>query len=187
MTVLRFDGFVNVRDETVLIGGRDVIEEIEDVSWRMPYGNTRADGIVSVCLMDERFDGLLHATCGSEGYSEWTPGEAAVLIVGDHDVFDRLSDLEGQRVTLIVADEPANVLDEPEPEPKIQVHLLEIVARSGKQEPLNECINPEIILDLLSVLKLTESFVSGANNGPTLEQDYKALARALDRFDFSRP
>lgn len=188
MTILRFDGFVDVDDETVRIGGRDVIDEIEDVSWRQPYGTSRADGIVSVCLMDERFDGLLHAMGGSTGYSEWTPAEPAEFTVGGHNVFLRLNDLEGKQVTLIVADEPANVLDQGTPEPpKTQVRLLGIVAQGGDQGPLNECVNPRVMLDLLAVADAAQGFITSDNDGPSLGRAYATLEKSLQRLDFSKP
>lgn len=107
MTVVRFHGVIDYDEygnpETVRIGDVDVIEAVEDAfGW---HGSQ-----VTVALADERFHGDLHVDPGSTGYSEWTPGEAAALIVGEHDVLRRLADLSGQTVTMWVANEPVNVL-----------------------------------------------------------------------------
>ena len=182
---LRFSGIVRLGETDVWIGDRAVIDEIEDVNWQAAYGSRFP--LVSVCLMDERFDGLLHAICGSPGYSEYTPAEPGQLKVGDHDVFKRLRELNGRNVTLIVADEPANSLEEwPEPA-KVQVKLLEIVARGGVQSALNECVSPKTVLDLLAVVRSAERYVMADNHTATLPEDYQRLREALDNLDFSAP
>jgi hypothetical protein len=106
MTVLRFDGIVeNVDYEDFTIGGRYVIEEIGKA-----FGRQKA--AVTAALADERFEGDLDLYIGSRGYSEWTPGEVGRLRIGKHDLFDRLDELDGQQVTLWIADEPVNVLEQ---------------------------------------------------------------------------
>lgn len=102
-TTLRFDGVVEwpFKIEGGTIGGLDVIDALEGVRWKGP---------VAAALMDERFDGHLHACCGSPGYSEWTPAEPCNLLVGGHDLAEILRQHDGQVVSLIVTDEPTNVL-----------------------------------------------------------------------------
>jgi hypothetical protein len=68
---------------------------------------------VYVALGDEQFNGDLYTDEGSSGYSEWTPGEPAELMAGDHDIFARLWQMEDKVVTLWISDEPINTLDPP--------------------------------------------------------------------------
>jgi hypothetical protein len=111
MTVLRFDGIVESEWRiTVEIDGRDVINEIHE-TWPTSWHEDNPPR-VTAALADERFEGDLLACHGSEGYSEWTPGDVGDLRVGEHDLFDRLDELDGQQVTLWIADEPVNVLEQ---------------------------------------------------------------------------
>lgn len=106
MTQLRFSGLVECEKcnpVSVKIGGRSVLDEVEET-----FQGTHH---VTVALADERFMGELDCDVGSEGYSEYTPGESAILRAGDHDVLDRLEELDGNEVTLWIADEPVNVMD----------------------------------------------------------------------------
>lgn len=103
--ILHFEGVVESTYETVLIDGRNVIEEIHK-AWPGDDWPT-----VTVALGDERFTGDLDAWEGLRGWSEWTPGALPVLKAGEHDVWDRLDDLEGQEVQLWISDEPVNTLD----------------------------------------------------------------------------
>lgn len=94
---------------TIRIGGRSVVEEIAR-AWPWRYGGGVESKCVYAALGDERFDGDLDVFEGSCGYSEWTPADPAELKIGAHDLFRRLSQLDGQSVTLWIADEPVNVL-----------------------------------------------------------------------------
>ena len=103
MTILRFHGVLDSDDygnpQSPTIDGRDILDEITSA-----FGY-RADGI-TVGLGNEQFTGQLDADEGMQGFSEWTPGENAKLIIGGYDALDRLEELDGQTVTLVVADEP---------------------------------------------------------------------------------
>jgi hypothetical protein len=102
VTILRFQGVLdsaaNGNPQCPTIDGRDVLEEITAA-----FGYER-DGI-TVGIGNETLTGRLDADEGMAAYSEWTPGEAAKLYIGDESVLDRLEELDGQTVTLIVADE----------------------------------------------------------------------------------
>lgn len=105
MTILRFEGIVDVDFDNLWIGERDVIVEIQKASFNAP---------VTVALADERFTGDLEIYDGSKAYSEWTPGDPAEFKVGGHDVLDRLEEhYNGKVVILWIADEPINTLDPP--------------------------------------------------------------------------
>lgn len=86
---------------SVTIGGKDVLTEI----------NATFPGhrVVTVAVADERFEGDLMLDFGSPGYSEYTPGSVAELTVGPHDILEILERLEGQTVTLWIADEPVDL------------------------------------------------------------------------------
>jgi hypothetical protein len=110
--VLKFSGMVVLGDAyrcmddgdpygAIHIGGRDFVDEI---------ASTKFAGPVTVGIADERFDGDLSVDTGW-GYSEVTPEETDRLHVGPHNIIDRLERLEGQNVTVWVADEPVNVLE----------------------------------------------------------------------------
>lgn len=102
MTILKFEGVVEMDYDEIKIDGRDVVAEVNAVDW---------PGKVTIAFADAAFDGELYATHGYPGYSEWTPGEPASLEVGKHRVSDRLWENDGLKVTMWVADEPVNVLE----------------------------------------------------------------------------
>jgi len=109
VTILKFDGVVKDRLASdgiyrLFIGERDIIKEIKRAEFK---------GQVTIALGDEGFTGDLHTWVGAKGYSEYSPGESGELEVGDHDVYSRLSGLEGHVVTLWIADEPVNTLAPP--------------------------------------------------------------------------
>lgn len=130
MTVLKLNGPLSVR-EVPYLGGPETtdapfigeVDVITEVLSTFPYGSH-----VTVAIADERFDGDVHADHGSVGFSEYTPGDPAEFFLKNpdgpdelypylssisdrgHDIFERLSDLEGQTITLWVADEPINTL-----------------------------------------------------------------------------
>lgn len=85
------------------IDGQDVLGEISDTF--------RNGEQVTIGLADETFDGELFTDIGW-GYSEWTPMDHDNFFIGDHDFLNILSKHEGEEVTLFVADEPINVLED---------------------------------------------------------------------------
>lgn len=106
MTILKFQGKVEIRDRNpvlVLIDDRDVVAELD---W-----GRRFNGPVTVAFADQHFTGDLDAEQGLSGYSEWTPGEPTVFTIGGHDILDLLERYEDQEITLWVADEPINTLE----------------------------------------------------------------------------
>lgn len=106
--ILKFSGIIEYdSDESpfvLRIGGVDVISSV---------GSAFRDGSrVYVALADETFDGDLYSDEGSPGYSEWTPGDPSEFRVGNHDVLERMEQLRGSNVTLWVANEPVNTLED---------------------------------------------------------------------------
>jgi hypothetical protein len=86
---------------SVWVGGRDVVAEVEGVCWSGP---------VTVAVADERFTGDLAVEMGW-GYSEFTPIDRDRLSVGPHNLISVIERLEGQDITVWIADEPINVLE----------------------------------------------------------------------------
>ncbi len=112
MSKLVFQGVVALGDEyrvasegekdgAILIGDRDVINEVDDVKW---------DGPVTVAFADQHFTGDLAIEMGW-GYTEWTPMDPDKLCVGPHNIIELLTEHDGKEVTLWIADEPVNVLE----------------------------------------------------------------------------
>lgn len=108
--ILKFEGVYKEYDHEVYsshsIGGRDFIEEVEDAG----FGD-KFKGKVTVAFTEKRFDGTLDIDCGSQGYSEWTPGDPAQFKIGSHNILRELERLDGKEIVLWVADEPVNVLE----------------------------------------------------------------------------
>lgn len=112
MTILKFKGLVNTHcgweaPGEFLIGQTNVIRVVNDM-WMKGEIRDR----VTVAIADERFTGDLYALNGVEGYSEWTPGYVAELTVGPHNLIEILDRYHGQRITMWIADEPFNTLEE---------------------------------------------------------------------------
>lgn len=84
----------------ILIGQIDVIGSLEG----------QFDKPVTVGIMNEKFDGDLFIQTGW-GYSEWTPMDPDCFSVGDHDLIKILQQHLNKTITLIVSDEPVNLLD----------------------------------------------------------------------------
>ena len=107
MTVLKFHGIVTIDGtNTPIIGGCDVINHIWDT---FVVGGVKA---VTVAIGDSRFSGDLDAWYETEGYSEYTPGDPAKLTVGPHNILPILERHEGKTVTMWIADEPINTLED---------------------------------------------------------------------------
>jgi hypothetical protein len=107
---LKFKGIVTSGDDcrvsevdgAIHIGGVDVVAKMSKHSGRFTFG-----------VADERFDGDLFVEMWW-GYSEWTPMEADVLKVGDHDLIEILRRYEGKEITMFAFNEPSNILDDSE-------------------------------------------------------------------------
>jgi hypothetical protein len=113
MTVLKFQGKVTTgnacrvgyedeRDGWIHIGDRDLLADVEEVKWSGP---------VTVAIGDDRFTGDLVAEEGW-GYSEYTPVDSDELKVGRHNILEILDRREGEEVTVWIADEPVNLLED---------------------------------------------------------------------------
>jgi hypothetical protein len=85
----------------ILIGGKDLIDEIEEAKFT---------GKVTVGIADQTFTGELFYEMGW-GYSEWTPMEQDSLKVGSHDLLEILERYENQEIIVFIADEPVNILE----------------------------------------------------------------------------
>lgn len=109
MTILKFKGKVDFWPESgdcdFTVDSRDVIAEVMET---FGYGGNK----VYCALADETFEGDLDIDTYMRGYSEWTPGESSQLTVGPHDIRYRLSRFDGENVTLWIADEPVNTLED---------------------------------------------------------------------------
>lgn len=117
MSVLRMHGRVRVPEaypddggyvdepDGPEIDGKPIVDAIQESGFQWKDK-------VTVAIADERFDGDLYASEGCHGYSEWTPGCAADLRCGNHDLTEVLERYEGQTITLWIADEPVNVLED---------------------------------------------------------------------------
>lgn len=86
---------------TIRVGGRDVLAEVE--------GTFGHDGRVTVALADDRWEGRVDLDLGSRGYSEYTPGDAGTLRVGEHSLSERLWGLDGQQVRLWISTGPVDL------------------------------------------------------------------------------
>lgn len=109
MTILKFDGKLACvwGDHSMFlsIGGRDVFAAVRAAEFSGP---------VTVAVGDMSFTGdTLYVDTGSPDYSEFTPGSPAEFVIGKHNIFPLLEDMDGQTVTLWIADEPFNTLDPP--------------------------------------------------------------------------
>jgi len=99
---LEFDGIVEiVGEETVdvKIGGRFVVSELEDLLGfedRPAKVTLWAENAKSVA------EGDLHAREGEFGYGTYTPGYGADVWVGDVDLLEKLEDLAGFTVAMLV-------------------------------------------------------------------------------------
>jgi hypothetical protein len=130
--ILRFAGLLDAdtcgNPQRPKIGDRYVLAEITDA-----LGDEKKD--VTVVLGNDWFKDVdLDADTGSSGYSEWTPGEDAKLYAGDLDVLERLDALDGQVVTLIVADEPLpDAAGLEEAPPVVKVHTSHVGASSSSE------------------------------------------------------
>jgi len=95
-------GVFDELDGYIHIGGKDFLSEVAEKEFKNP---------VTVAIADERFSGDLDYDFGW-GYSEYTPMESDEMKVGTHDVLEILSRYEGKTVTVWIADEPINTLED---------------------------------------------------------------------------
>lgn len=112
----KFSGVVTLGDEcrvseghehgapngAIWIGEDEVIGELDT--------DSRITGVVTIGLLNQKFDGALFIEMGW-GYSEWTPMDSDMFRVGDHDLIDILQREEGNDVTLIVSTGPIDLAD----------------------------------------------------------------------------
>ncbi len=120
--ILKFNGVVwlDSNDEPYIGKSEDTDHKdiYHSVVWILNYGFEGIgqpfanDARVYVAIADERFDGDLYALQGLDGYSEWTPGSVAELTVGPHNLIEELRRYEGQTITMWIADEPVNTLED---------------------------------------------------------------------------
>ena len=90
-------------ENVMLIGGQNVIESIEE-----NFGLVRIRQPIKVVLNGEIFTGELSAFVGTptdiDDYA-WNDGSPPALTIGDIDLYQRLRDMAGQTVTLLITDE----------------------------------------------------------------------------------
>lgn len=113
MKKLKFSGIVERGDRcrcqddmepgAIYIGESDIVSQIEDT---FEPGEK-----VIVGIMEDGFTGELFVETGW-GYSEYTPMDSDELRVGDHDLIEYLEQREGRNITLIISDEPVNILED---------------------------------------------------------------------------
>lgn len=114
MTVLKFHGIAEIKwigglrdkgdyEDQPCVGDDELIPAVEAA-----FKNGQQ---VTVAIGDERFTGDLDAWKGMCGWSEYTPADPAQLRVGPHNLIDIIDRLEGQEITVWIADEPINTLD----------------------------------------------------------------------------
>lgn len=111
MTYLNFIGTVvcgnpfrgsDEENGSILIGKHDFVDEVLEESWHGKV-TVYVDGF-EVCA--GKVTGLLGSS-----YSEWTPLESDELSFGGFDIIDHLAKLEGNRVNVVVSDEPLPTMD----------------------------------------------------------------------------
>jgi hypothetical protein len=103
--ILKWHGIVEEAFHGMTVDGHFIVAE----TWA-----ARFPGKVTVTIADQSFSGDLEAFEEMRGYSEWTPGTPEELTVGPHDIIELLRRYDGQAVTLWIADEPVNMLEDSE-------------------------------------------------------------------------
>lgn len=104
---LRFDGVLEYSDSWHMmsgpsIAGRDVIAEIHDM-W--PIVPLRSEPNVAVTLgVEPAAQGELWAAHGFTG-TDVTPGDPPEITIGDWNLLERLYDLDGREVILILEED----------------------------------------------------------------------------------
>ena len=105
-----FSGIVSLGDSSrcyddeksgaIYIGDHDVVGEIEFTT-----------GSKVICgILNEEFSGDLFIETGW-GYSEYTPMDSDSLKIGDHDLIEIISNHEGKIITLVISDDPIDLMD----------------------------------------------------------------------------
>lgn len=87
----------------VTIGGVDVMAQV------MKHMKNYT-GKATCTIMKKEFTGDLYFSDNDPGYSEVTPGSAASLTVGPHNIFDMLEKYSGQEITFMLSDGPQNII-----------------------------------------------------------------------------
>uniref|UniRef100_A0A6M3KR62 Uncharacterized protein n=1 Tax=viral metagenome TaxID=1070528 RepID=A0A6M3KR62_9ZZZZ len=103
--ILKWHGIVEDPFHGITVDGHYIVAEVWDAHF---------PGKVTVIIADKSFSGDLEAFEEMRGYGEYTPGEPEELTVGPHDIIEILRRYEGQVVTLWIADEPVNTLEDSE-------------------------------------------------------------------------
>jgi hypothetical protein len=97
-------------ENVMMIGEQDVIECINKLFW------AHLKRPMMVVLNGEKLLGMMSAWRGLpddvDDYS-WVEGRSPELTIGDINLYERLRAMDGQTVTLWIADEPFNTLDPP--------------------------------------------------------------------------
>lgn len=109
MSVLRLEGTIDqIYDGiwSIEIGGVNLFDAITET-----FGTGGGTKPVTIAIADERFTGDLTAWEGMQGYSEYTPAEPPELMVGYHNIWQKLQAMEGERLTLWISTHPINLLD----------------------------------------------------------------------------
>ncbi len=97
--------------EKPLIGGLDIIFLLNMMDAHAKENGTFGKKY-TLAFADARFTGELDVSEGSQGYSEMTPGSPRELLVNRHNILDHLSDYINEEITMWLADEPINTLED---------------------------------------------------------------------------
>lgn len=101
---LVFEGKLQYKyDEPIMVGKRNVINEINSAEWENPitFAILSRDALYAVR------GGDIYGFEGFPGYSEITPGESTTIEVGSH--YMTLSEYNREEVVVIVSDEPVDL------------------------------------------------------------------------------
>jgi hypothetical protein len=95
----------------VYIGKESVTEEIQRAGFDSGHEWNDPPKVL-VAIAGEKFAGDLYCLDYEPSWSEWTPGWCCELTVGEHDLVKILHSYHGKVITMYMADEPINTLED---------------------------------------------------------------------------
>lgn len=94
-----FEGVVECSYDEFTIGGRDVMGELDEYTYKKVSADIKID--------DLELHGLVYMERGLTSYSEWTPGKQGVFALSSErgitlDLYDTFEDLDGTSVKFYI-------------------------------------------------------------------------------------